>query len=88
LHTHLIGVPDEVAPGQYLGHPNFVDGGKAYVGGEIVFNESTKQWRINDQSGRYSRGKERTLEIRNQLLANVQQLFEAAGLEVGVRPAK
>ena len=66
-----------------LGHPTLVDGGKARVAGKIKFNPETKQWRINDRSGRYSRG--RSSGERNQILDNVQKLFNDAGLNVGVK---
>ncbi|NES97427.1 MAG: hypothetical protein F6K32_19840 [Desertifilum sp. SIO1I2] len=78
-----IGEEVEVGPGQKLGHPTLVDGGKARVAGEIKFNEVTKQWRINDSSGRYSRG--RSPRQRTEILNNVQQLFRDAGLNVGVK---
>ena len=66
-----------------MGHPTLVDDNTARVGGEIKFNPETNQWRINDSSGRYSRG--RSKEERAQILDNVQQLFNQAGLDVGVR---
>lgn len=78
-----IGEELEVNPGQLLGHPTLVDGGKARVAGEIKFNPETQQWRINDKSGRYSRG--RSPEVRNQILDDVQKLFNGAGLNLGVK---
>ena len=78
-----IGEEEKVGPKQFLGHPTLVDNGTARVAGEIKFNPETKQWRINDTSGRYSRG--RSPEVRNQILDNVQKLFNDAGLKVGVK---
>jgi hypothetical protein len=83
-----IGVETEVAPGKRLGHPSLLDDGQARVGGEIKFNEETKQWRINDPSGRYSRGPERSTPKKEEILDNVHQLFAEAGLDVGVRYSK
>jgi RHS repeat-associated protein len=81
--TLRIGTETEVGPRQLLGHPTLVDGNNAHVGGEIKFNDQTKQWRINDSSGRYSRG--RSPEERAKILDNAQQLFIQAGLNVGVK---
>lgn len=78
-----IGVETEVAPGQNLGHPSLVGKDGARVGGEIKLNGETKEWRINDRSGRYSRG--RTQDERSAILNNVQKLFNEAGLDVGVK---
>ncbi len=78
-----IGVETEVGAGQRLGHPTLVDGENARVAGEIKFNEETKKWRINDSSGRYSRG--RTDIERNQILENVLPSFTEAGLDVDVK---
>jgi hypothetical protein len=60
-----------------------VDGKDARVGGEIKFNQDANKWRINDSSGRYSRG--RTDIERNQILGNVHDLFTEAGLDVDVK---
>jgi hypothetical protein len=78
-----IGIEAEVAPGKRLGHPTLLEDGKARVGGEIKFNEQTKEWRINDESGRYSRGREN--KERNQILENVKSIFGEANLDVGVK---
>jgi hypothetical protein len=55
----------------------------ARVGGEIKFNRKTKEWRINDRSGRYSRG--RTQVERSEILMNAHKLFIEAGLVVGMK---
>jgi hypothetical protein len=78
-----IGVETEVGLGQRLGHPTLTEDGKARVGGEIKFNEETKEWRVNDQSGRYSRGRSNTK--RNHILDNVQELFARSGLDINVK---
>jgi hypothetical protein len=85
-----IGAETEVAPGKRLGHPTLVneDSGAARVGGEIKFNKETKKWRINDRSGRYSRGKERTIERKAEILDNVSELFNEAGLKVDAKYSK
>jgi hypothetical protein len=83
-----IGVEAEVAPGERLGHPTLVEDGQARVGGEIVFNKETKQWRINDRSGRYSRGAGRTVEEKAEFLDNAHELFSKAGLDVGIKYSK
>ena len=81
-----IGVETEVAPGESLGHPTLTEDGTARVGGEIKFNEESKQWRINDESGRYSRG--RKPGKRAEILNNVHELFDEAGLNVSVKYSK
>jgi hypothetical protein len=84
---HLrIGVETEVSPGERLGHPTLVEDGQARSGGEIKFNSETKEWRINDESGRYSRG--RKPDEKAKILDNVHTLFNQAGLNVGVKHSK
>lgn len=78
-----IGVEHEVSPGKRLGHPSLVGKDGARAGGEIKLNSETKEWRINDRSGRYSRG--RTKEEKANILENTQKLFKYAGLNVGVK---
>ncbi len=69
---------------QRLGHPTLVpDDGLARVGGEIKLPDKSNQWRINDESGRFSTS--RSKEERANILTNVQTLFKEAGLDVGVR---
>jgi Pretoxin HINT domain len=72
-----IGVEAPVIPGSpnALGHPTLVEGGKARAGGEIQYDNG---WFVNDNSGRYSKG--RTREIGNAILDNAHRLMENAGL--------
>ena len=71
-----------------MGHPSLLEDGQARVGGEIKFNEETKKWRINDRSGRYSRGDARTVERKTEILDNAHKLFSESGLDVGVKYSK
>jgi RHS repeat-associated protein len=72
-----IGVEAPITPGSpnALGHPTLVEGGKARVGGEIRYEDG---WYVNDNSGRYSKG--RTREQASVLLDNAHRLMENAGL--------
>jgi hypothetical protein len=78
-----IGVETQLESGKRLGHPSLVGEEGARVGGEIKLNSNTKEWRINDRSGRFSRG--RSSEERSAILMNAHKLFTGAGLNVGVK---
>jgi hypothetical protein len=81
-----IGLETPVPPGPKtrLGHPTLVEGGAARISGEIKFNPKTKQWRINDSSGRYSNIPGRHPARKNEILDNARELFQESGLNVGV----
>ena len=62
-----------------LGHPSLVGGGKARIGGELIFDPDATPpiWYLNNKSGRYGLRADRTVAH----LRNVQKLFREHGLE-------
>ena len=55
-----------------IGHPSLLDGVKARIGGEILFDEANNQWYIFNKSGRYGK-KDST---QNFHLENDARLFK------------
>jgi hypothetical protein len=64
-----------------LGHPTLVGGDAARIGGELRWVESEKSWKINNESGRYTKSQtDRTTDM----LRNVQKSFSNNGTKVNI----
>jgi hypothetical protein len=69
--------------GQASGHAGF-----AYIGGELQFDKGSKQWMLNNKSGRFGRRDELAAsevtpqDLQSELDAAAQKIKDCTGLNV------